>query len=202
MLKRKKGTPKLNANCFANSVLPTPVGHKSGSAFHFPLSLSVLSAMKYIALRNTNNRYEPDEQVIIDFQKDTPFLKSTFKDKSIVIAGRGITGGKPIAKALSDMEISYEMIHTQSENNKELLKNADIIITATGTKLLTHREDIKPGVILLNVGLRKEEDKLRGDYDEREIEETASYFTQTPGGLGPLDVLYLYKNLYDASLLS
>ena len=60
---------------------------------------------------------------------------------------------------------------------------------------------LKPGVILINVGLRKEQGKLKGDYEEKEIKEIASYYTPTPGGIGPIDVIYLYKNLVDAAKL-
>jgi len=51
------------------------------------------------------------------------------------------------------------------------------------------------------VGLRKEQGKLKGDYEEKEIKEIASYYTPTPGGIGPIDVIYLYKNLVDAAKL-
>ena len=60
---------------------------------------------------------------------------------------------------------------------------------------------LKPGVILINAGLRKENGKLRGDYEEKEIKNIASYYTPTPGGVGPIDVTYLYRNLVDAAKL-
>lgn len=60
---------------------------------------------------------------------------------------------------------------------------------------------LKTGVILINVGLRKENGKLKGDYEESEIKDIASYYTATPGGLGPIDVSYLFKNLVEATKL-
>jgi methylenetetrahydrofolate dehydrogenase (NADP+)/methenyltetrahydrofolate cyclohydrolase len=51
----------------------------------------------------------------------------------------------------------------------------------------------------VNVGVHSENGKLKGDYDEKEIDPVAGYYTSTPGGVGPLDVLYLFKNLVDAA---
>ena len=175
-------------------------GHKPGSAFHFPLSLAVLAGLKYIILKEMNQNYVPDEDSILNFHEDRDALASYSSHKNIVIVGRGITGGKPIAQALQDIGITYTQIHSQTPDSKNYYKNADIIITATGKKILTP-DMVKKNVILLNVGLRKENEKLRGDYDEEEMKNVASYYTETPGGLGPLDVLYLYKNLYDAALI-
>jgi methylenetetrahydrofolate dehydrogenase (NADP+)/methenyltetrahydrofolate cyclohydrolase len=49
------------------------------------------------------------------------------------------------------------------------------------------------------VGVRSENGKLKGDYDEKEVDPIAGHYTTTPGGVGPLDVLYLFKNLVDAA---
>ena len=135
---------------------------------------------------------------VVNFAEDKTAFHQFLQGKNIVIAGRGITGGAPIAKALQDIGVSFTVVHTQTGNPNYIYKSADIIITATGSKIIGS-SDIKKGVILLNVGLRKEDGKLRGDYDEREIAQIASFYTQTPGGLGPLDVLYLFKNVIEAT---
>jgi len=163
-------------------------GFHPESRFHFPLSLAVLSAIKWII--------NPDDS-IISFQEDATILHAFLKDKNIVIAGRGVTGGAPIARALSKIGVQFSITNSTTENTKNMYKSADIIITATGKSILDSSM-IKQGVILLNVGLRKEGGKLRGDYDESEIDERAAYYTETPGGLGPLDVLYLFKNVIEA----
>ena len=171
-------------------------GHRSDSRFHFPLSIAVLSGVKYIMTREVGETN--GTQTIVNFSKDKAAFQRFLQGKNIVIAGRGITGGAPIAKALVDIGISFTVVHSQTQNPQEIYKSADIIITATGKKIIS-RSAVKADVILLNVGLRKEDGKLKGDYDECEIAEIASYYTQTPGGLGPLDVLYLFKNVIEAS---
>lgn len=170
-------------------------GHKPDSTFQFPLSLAVLTGIKYI-FRYHKQGKDIDAGIIVDFEKDKIFFKQVLQDKKIVIAGRGSTGGRPIGECLQEIGLSFDTVHSQTHNPQDLYKNADIIITATG-KHIIHASMLKSGVMLLNVGLRKENGKLKGDYNEEEIKDIASYYTQTPGGLGPLDVLYLYKNLID-----
>ncbi|OGE66939.1 hypothetical protein A3H85_00610 [Candidatus Daviesbacteria bacterium RIFCSPLOWO2_02_FULL_40_8] len=173
-------------------------GHKPDSPFFFPLSLSVLTGIKYIIMAEEKRNI--DETIIIKPQEDKSLFAEYLKNKSVVIAGRGPTGGGPIAEAFVELGIKYQVVHSETPDPDKIFLTADFIVTATGRQLI-NKKNIKPGVVLLNVGLRKENGKLRGDYDEQEIEKIASYYTETPGGLGPLDVMYLYINLIEAARL-
>ncbi len=199
-------------------VIPTEKeieGHKENSDFQFPLSLAVLTGIKYIysltdshsehvlgSSKEMPNRVPHNNSVIqksiVDFEHDAEFFRSVLKNKNIVIAGRGPTGGEPISNAFKSLHIPHDITNSQTPNVDDIYRQADIIITATGNHII-HSDNIKEGAILLNVGLRKENGGLRGDYNEDEIKEKASFYTETPGGLGPLDVLYLYKNVIDAA---
>ncbi len=172
-------------------------GHTPHSPFQFPLSLAVLTGIKYVFGYAQQNR-KLDAEILVHFKQDIPFFFNVLKDKNIVIVGRGPTGGRPIAKSLGEIGVKYTVVTSETANPEVICKHADIIITATGKKIIEPHV-LKKGVILLNVGLRKENGKLKGDYDEDHIKDIASYYTQTPGGLGPLDVLYLYKNLIDST---
>lgn len=167
-------------------------GHLTNSYFQFPLSLATLSGLKYIF-----SEKQTPESAIVEFQTDKHFFKSALRGKNIVIAGKGPTGGKPIGKAFSEIGLPFTIVDSQTNNPSDIFKSADIIITATGKKIIT-AENIKPGVILLNVGLRKENNMLKGDIDEESIDKKAAWYNLTPKGLGPLDVSYLYKNLLRA----
>ena len=131
-------------------------------------------------------------------EKDCSLFKSLLKHKKIVLIGRGITGGLPIGKTLSHFKINYLNTNSQTHEPDQYYKEADIIVSATGKKTI-NPENIKPGVVLITAGLRRIDGKLKGDYNEDEIKSIASAYTPTPGGIGPLDVLYLYKNLIDAT---
>ncbi|MCL4364227.1 bifunctional 5,10-methylenetetrahydrofolate dehydrogenase/5,10-methenyltetrahydrofolate cyclohydrolase [Patescibacteria group bacterium] len=170
-------------------------GHRRKAIFHPPLGLAVLSTIKYIY-----SGKKIDNRLIVDLVKDRIFFKKIMKNKKVVLVGRGITGGKPIGQVLQEAKINFINVNSQTINPEEYFKSADIIITAVGKKVL-EPSMLKPGVVLINAGLRKENGHLKGDYDEKEIKKIASYYTPTPGGVGPIDVVYLYKNLVDAAKL-
>lgn len=170
-------------------------GHQKKSIFYPSIGLAVLTIIKYIF-----SGKKIDNRLIVDLKKDKKFFKKFLKNKKIVLVGRGITGGKPIGQVLQEAKINYINLNSKTQNQKEYFQSADIIITAVGKKII-EPSMLKPGVILINVGLRKENGKLKGDYEEKEIKKIASYYTPTPGGIGPIDVAYLYKNLVDAAKL-
>jgi methylenetetrahydrofolate dehydrogenase (NADP+) / methenyltetrahydrofolate cyclohydrolase len=168
-------------------------GHKAKTPFLPPIGLAILSMLKYVYGNGKVNK-----NLVVHLEEDKAFFKNALKHKRIVIAGRGMTGGQPIGKCLSYLKINYFGLNSQTYNSQEYYQSADIIITAAGKKILTH-DLIKPGAILLNVGLRKEGSKLKGDYDEREMDKVAGYYTPTPGGIGPIDVLYLFYNVIESA---
>lgn len=119
--------------------------------------------------------------------------------KKIVIIGRGETAGTPIARLCIQKGLHPTIIHSKTPNPDHLLKDADIIISCVGKHRIVRKEFVKPGVILIGVGMHREEDgKLHGDYEESEIENIVSYYTPTPGGVGPVNVACLMKNLIKA----
>jgi len=168
-------------------------GHRKKSIFYPPIGLAVLTTIKYIF-----SGKKIDNRLIVDLKKDKNFFKKFLKNKKIVLVGKGVTGGKPIGRVLQELKINYINVNSQTTNPKEYFQAADMIITAVGKKIILPSM-LKPGVILINVGLRKENGRLKGDYDEKEIKDIASFYTPTPGGVGPIDVAYLYKNLVDAT---
>ena len=170
-------------------------GHKKKSPFYPPLGLAVLTIFKYIY-----GGKRIDRNLLVNFEKDKQFFKKVFKNKKVVLVGKGMTGGKPIGHILSELKINYINVNKTTINPESYFINADVIITAVGKKVI-HPAHLKPGVVLINVGLRRENGKLKGDYDENEIKDIASFYTSTPGGIGPIDVVYLFKNLIDAAKL-
>jgi len=168
-------------------------GHKRKSTFLPPIGLAVLTVLKYIYLKP-----RPGTDLIIDVQKERSLFKKLFRNKRVVLVGRGITGGQPIGKTLTEARINFINVNSQTPEPQSYYKEADIIITAVGKKIIT-ADMLKPGVALINVGFRREGKRIKGDYDEKEIKDVAGFYTTTPGGIGPIDVLYLYKNLIDAA---
>lgn len=168
-------------------------GHKKKTEFIFPLGLAVMTLIKYIFYGKRKQ-----DVVFVDMKKDRVLFKNILKSKKVVIVGRGMTGGMPIGKTLGSLNINYISTNSTTVDPESYFKTADLIITSTGKKVI-EPEMLKPGVVLINTGVRKENGKLKGDYEENEIKDIASFYTPTPGGSGPIDVVYLYKNLIDAA---
>lgn len=156
------------------------------------------------------HRYVKPEKDVDGFGENSPFdvpiamavftmLKHTgitIKNKNIVIVGRGETAGKPIAMAFKKLQCATSIITSKTSSPFEIMRTADILISCVGKRKIVSADAIKPGVILISVGITRGEDgKLYGDYEEEEIKNIASFYTPTPGGVGPLNIASLMQNL-------
>ncbi len=156
-----------------------------------PIGISIFKILNEIYYTYLKKTHKPKD----DFNKT---LLSWLKTQNIVLIGKGETGGKPIAQVLQKNRINFIMINSTMQEKEEYLTQADIIISAVGKSNIVKPEDIKKDVILIGVGIHREKDKLVGDYDEKKIAKIASFFTPTPGGVGPVNVASLMQNLIDA----
>lgn len=139
---------------------------------------------------------------IYSIRLKTPHM--TFRDwlrtQMIVVIGKGETGGKPIVEYLNNLQIPYKQIDSKTPNPKEITRQADVIISAVGKQNVVKPDMIKKGVILISVGIcRGNDGKLHGDYEEEAIKDITSFYTPTPGGVGPVNVAILIENLLMAA---
>lgn len=169
-------------------------GHKKKSPFTAPIGLAVLTCIKYA--------FDPGKKdiatnVMVNLDTDIAFLKNLFKRKRIVLLGRGETGGKPVGDMLSSLKINFININSKTPEPESFISAADVIISAVGKPVIT-RDMIKPGSLLISVGLQKQQGVWSGDYNENEIKDIVGAYTPTPGGVGPIDIAYLMFNLVKA----
>ena len=93
-----------------------------------------------------------------------------------------------------------DVIDRSTKNPKEVAKDADILISAVGKDRTVTADMLKKGAILIGIGIHIDgEGKVRGDYHKDEIAEIVSYYTPTPGGIGPVNVACLMINLVAAA---
>ena len=122
------------------------------------------------------------------------------KAKRIAVIGKGQTAGHPIIELLNKHGVKPWVIDSKTKNRGEILKNSDIIISAVGKRVLTSKE-VKKDVVLIGVGIYSDQNgKLKGDYDDSDMEKIASFYSPTPGGVGPLNVACLMENLLSAAM--
>jgi len=116
------------------------------------------------------------------------------KNKKAVVVGAGKLVGLPAAALLRECGADVSII-TQSRGSLEELKNADIVVLGAGDPGFVKPEMLKPGVVLIDAGTSEQSGKLAGDADPA-CAEVASLFTPVPGGVGPIAVAMLFKNLF------
>ena len=120
------------------------------------------------------------------------------RNQTIVVLGKGKTAGQPIRTLLESLTIPIIGVDRQTENPHDICKKASILISCTGVPNTIQHEWVGEGAILISVGLSAQPDGLHGDYEEQDIQEKASFYTPTPGGVGPVNVACLMKNLVQA----
>jgi len=174
-------------------------GFVPGSKFNVPVAMAVERILQQIykfQMTNVESMQQWSNETMKQF---LPWIQK----QNIVVIGRGETAGKPIAEHLINQGCNVSVVHSQTMNGKKQhqIKNADIIISCVGKKRVITKKTIKQGSILISVGIwRDTEGKLNGDYEEDEIKTTASFYTPTPGGVGPVNVACLMKNLLTACI--
>lgn len=142
------------------------------------------------------------EEIITHIEKllDATEIHNSPIRQAISVIGKGETAGKPIINGLKKIGLFPKIIDSSTKDRKEMLKKSKIIISAVGKENVVDPEFITQGVILIGVGIHRNADgKLAGDYDEAQIEHVASFYTPTPGGIGPLNLAYLFQNLLSAA---
>lgn len=184
-------SPQIDEERIANSIKPEKDvdGFHPQSKFDPPISESVLRILEevYASTRGV------DAQKIVNF---FDWLKS----QKIAVIGRGVTAGGPIIKAFEKTRSDLVVVTSKTKNREKILKSSDILICAVGKTGTVKGTDIKKGSVLIGVGMFKGEDgRFHSDYEEDEIKDIASFYTPTPGGVGPVNVAMLLSNLIKAA---
>lgn len=126
-------------------------------------------------------------------------LQKVLINQEISVVGKGETAGRPILEWLDKLGVSANVVDSKTQDVCGILKKSDIVITGLGKTGVVKTECLKNGVVLIGIGLHKNDGKLVGDYDQEEVKSFAAAYTPTPGGVGPLNLAYLFKNLIDAA---
>jgi methylenetetrahydrofolate dehydrogenase (NADP+)/methenyltetrahydrofolate cyclohydrolase len=127
-----------------------------------------------------------------------PFI-DWLKSKKVVVIGKGETGGKTIIQILRKNGVEPFIVDSKTENKDARIKEGDIVVSAVGKSGVVTGLNLKKGAILVGVGIFSQDGKTHGDYEESEIENIASFYSPTPGGVGPVNVSMLMENVVEAS---
>ena len=117
-----------------------------------------------------------------------------------VVIGRSQIVGLPIAHLLINENCTVTVTHSKTKNLKEICKSADILIAALGKTEFVTKDYIKEGSIIIDVGINRTPNGLKGDVLYEDALQLCSYITPVPGGVGPMTIAMLLENTYKAFL--
>ncbi|MDQ0569817.1 methylenetetrahydrofolate dehydrogenase (NADP+)/methenyltetrahydrofolate cyclohydrolase [Variovorax paradoxus] len=122
------------------------------------------------------------------------------RGKHAVVIGRSNIVGKPMAMMLLAQSATVTICHSATQDLAALTRQADVIVAAVGKRNLVTADMVKPGAVVIDVGMnRKEDGKLTGDVDFDGVKEVAGWITPVPGGVGPMTRAMLLLNTLEAA---
>ena len=127
----------------------------------------------------------------------------SLEGKTAVVIGRSILVGKPIALMLLEKNATVTMAHSRTQDLASVCRQADIIVAAVGKPEMITQDMVKPGAIVIDVGINRIElpagkSKLVGDVAFEPVSAVASHITPVPGGIGPMTVAMLLSNTVES----
>lgn len=116
--------------------------------------------------------------------------------KKAVVVGRSNLVGKPIATMLTAANATATICHSRTKNLAGETSQADILIAAVGLPEFIGQEMVKPGSVVIDVGINRTDDGLVGDVDFEAVKSVAGHITPVPGGVGPMTIACLLENTF------
>ena len=124
-------------------------------------------------------------------------LNEDISGKNVTVVGRSILVGKPMSMLMLKEGATVTTCHSKTKDLKEHTKNADILIVAVGKPALITKDMVKKGATVIDVGITRTEDGIKGDVDAKEVDKVAKFVTPVPGGVGLTTVLSLMQNVIE-----
>jgi len=119
--------------------------------------------------------------------------------KHVVIVGRSVLVGRSLSQLLLNKDATVTVCHSKTKNLASITKQADILITATGSPGLITKNHVSKGQVVIDVGITSTGELLEGDVDFEEVSKIVAHISPVPGGVGPMTVLSLFENLVNRS---
>jgi methylenetetrahydrofolate dehydrogenase (NADP+)/methenyltetrahydrofolate cyclohydrolase len=119
--------------------------------------------------------------------------------KHAVVVGRSTLVGKPLALMLLQRSATVTVAHRQTSDVAAMIRQGEIVCAAAGSAKFITKEMIRPGAVVIDIGVSRVGKKLSGDVDFENVKDIASVITPVPGGVGPMTVAMLLKNCITAA---
>lgn len=120
---------------------------------------------------------------------------SDLSEKRVIVVGKGELVGRPVSELLKRKGINSIIVDRSTENPDEVIRSADVIVTAVGKTGIVRSDNIKEGVVIVDAGTSESSGAIVGDVDSKTVLDIASAISPVPGGVGPVTVAMLFDNL-------
>ena len=114
--------------------------------------------------------------------------------KEVVVVGRSLLVGKSVANMLEQLNATVTICHSHTNNLAEHTRRADILVVAIGKPNFITKDMVKPGAVIIDVGINRIEGKIVGDVNFEDVKDLCSKITPVPGGVGTMTIAELLKN--------
>ena len=193
---------RLNDDINVNGILvqlPLPDGFNTSKIIN---SISPLKDVDGLTYENVGNLVLEQECLVsctpLGVITMLEYYNVDLKGKNVCIVGRSNLVGKPLIQLFLQKDATVSVCHSKSYDIKEYTKKADILVVAVGHPNLITKDMVKEDAIVIDVGINKEGNSLMGDVCFEEVSKKASLITPVPGGIGPMTVVSLLKNIVKA----
>ena len=119
--------------------------------------------------------------------------------KECVVLGRSNIVGKPMAMLLLQANCTVTMCHSRTSDLASHTRRADILVAAVGRPGFITADMVKPGAIVIDVGINRVDGKVVGDVDFEHVKDVAGWITPVPGGVGRMTITMLLQNTLEAA---
>ncbi|MEK7588936.1 MAG: bifunctional 5,10-methylenetetrahydrofolate dehydrogenase/5,10-methenyltetrahydrofolate cyclohydrolase [Patescibacteria group bacterium] len=126
-------------------------------------------------------------------------LRLDLNNLNIVVLGQGELVGKPVSALLTQKGYKHVTLRSKTENKDDILKNADVIISGIGRGAYIKGDMIKKGAVIIDAGTSESGAGLVGDVDLESVREVAGCVSPVPGGVGPVTVAMLFRNVLEVA---
>lgn len=163
--------PRLDVDCLGSNA--SNLFYKGEGKISFPTALACMRILEEIKMDFTNNK--------------------------IVVLGQGELVGKPVSFLLKQKGINHICLNSKTENKEEILKDADLIISGIGREHYIKSDMIKNGVNIIDAGTSESAGSVVGDVDFESVKDKINFISPVPGGVGPVTVAMLFKNVLNVA---
>lgn len=193
---------RLNNDISINGILvqlPLPLGFDEGKIIN---TISPVKDVDGLTYQNVGNLVLENDCLVpctpLGVMELLKAYNVRLSGKNVCIVGRSNLVGKPLIQLLLRNDATLSVCHSKSLDIKNHTKQADVLIVAAGHPNLITKDMVKDGVVIIDVGINKEGNLLCGDVDFDNVSKKASLITPVPGGVGPMTVACLLKNVVKA----